>query len=113
MFLEYFIWGAWYVTMGTYLFSNFKIDAFQVGSSYANFSIAAIILPFFVGLIADRYFSAQKVLGVLHLLGAATLYYISTISEFNTFWWLILLYILLYMPIMVLANSIFTDEGCR
>lgn len=106
MFLEYFIWGAWYVTMGTYLFTNFKVDAFQVGSSYANLSIAAIISPFFVGLIADRYFSAQKVLGVLHLLGAATLYYISTISEFNTFWWLILLYTLLYMPTMALANSI-------
>lgn len=106
MFLEYFIWGAWYVTMGTYLFTNFKVDAFQVGSSYANLSIAAIISPFFVGLIADRYFSAQKVLGVLHLLGAATLYYISTISEFNIFWWLILLYTLLYMPTMALANSI-------
>src|SRR5665647_387941 len=106
MFLEYFIWGAWYVTMGTYLFTNFKADAIQVGSSYANLSIAAIISPFFVGLIADRYFSAQKVLGVLHLLGAATLYYISTITEFNTFWWLILLYTLLYMPTMALANSI-------
>ena len=106
MFLEYFTWGAWYVTMGTYLFANFKVDAIQVGSSYANLSIAAIISPFFVGLIADRYFSAQKVLGVLHLLGAATLYYISTISEFNTFWWLILLYTLLYMPTMALANSI-------
>ncbi|MEO5648458.1 MAG: nucleoside permease [Ginsengibacter sp.] len=106
MFLEYFTWGAWYVTMGTYLFANFKADAIQVGSSYANLSIAAIISPFFVGLIADRYFSAQKVLGVLHLLGAATLYYISTITEFSTFWWLILLYTLLYMPTMALANSI-------
>lgn len=106
MFLEYFTWGAWYVTMGTYLFTNFKADAIQVGSSYANLSIAAIISPFFVGLIADRYFSAQKVLGVLHLLGAATLFYISTISEFNTFWWFILLYTLLYMPTMALANSI-------
>lgn len=106
MFLEYFIWGAWYVTMGTYLFTNFKADAIQVGSSYANLSIAAIVSPFFVGLIADRYFSAQKVLGILHLLGAATLYYISTISEFNTFWWLILLYTLLYMPTIALANSV-------
>lgn len=106
MFFEYFTWGAWYVTMGTYLFANFKADAIQVGSSYANLSIAAIISPFFVGLIADRFFAAQKVLGVLHLLGAATLYYISTITEFNTFWWLILLYTLLYMPTMALANSI-------
>jgi nucleoside transporter len=106
MFLEYFIWGAWYVTMGTYLFTNFKADAIQVGSSYANLSIAAIISPFFVGLIADRFFAAQKVLGVLHLMGAITLYYISTLGDFGSFWWLILLYTLLYMPTMALSNSI-------
>ena len=106
MFLEYFTWGAWYVTMGTYLFANFKADAIYVGSAYANLSIAAIVSPFFIGLIADRYFSAQKVLGVLHLLGAATLYYIGIITESNTFWRLILLYILFYMPTIALANSI-------
>src|SRR5690606_30864598 len=105
-FFEYFIWGTWYVTMGTYLFSNFDATAVQVGSSYANLSIAAIISPFFVGLIADRFFAAQKVLGVLHLAGAATLYYVSTVTEFNGFWWLILLYTLLYMPTMSLANSV-------
>ena len=106
MFLEYFIWGAWYVTMGTYLFANFQVTALQVGSSYANLSIAAIISPFFIGLIADRYFAAQKVMAVLHLAGAIVLYYLSTVKEFNNFWWLILLYTLLYMPTMALANSI-------
>ncbi|WP_448104504.1 nucleoside permease [Pedobacter panaciterrae] len=106
MFLEYFTWGSWYVTMGTYLFTNFKTDATQVGSSYANLSIAAIISPFFVGLIADRFFSAQKVLGLLHLMGAATLYAISKVEGFTGFWWLILLYTVLYMPTMALANSI-------
>lgn len=106
MFLEYFIWGAWYVTMGTYLFANFNASGLQVGSSYANLSIAAIISPFFVGLIADRYFAAQKVMGVLHLMGAAVLFYISTVGTFNDFWWLILLYTLLFMPTMALSNSI-------
>lgn len=106
MFLEYFIWGAWYVTMGTYLFANFQASALQVGSSYANLSIAAIISPFFIGLIADRYFAAQKVMAVLHLVGAIVLYYLSSVKEFNDFWWLILLYTLLYMPTMALANSI-------
>lgn len=106
MFLEYFIWGAWYVTMGAYIFSNFKVDAVFVGSAYANLSIAAIISPIFIGLVADRYFPAQKVLGILHLLGAATLLCISNVSEANAFWWLILLYTLLYMPTMALANSI-------
>ncbi|MGV3686359.1 MAG: nucleoside permease [Daejeonella sp.] len=106
MFFQYFIWGAWYVTMGTYLFTALKADAIQIGSSYANLSIAAIISPFIVGLIADRFFSAQKVLGVLHLLGALTLYYVSTVSDFTSFWWLILVYTLLYMPTISLSNSI-------
>ena len=106
MFFQYFIWGSWYVTMGTYILSSLKADAVEVGSAYANLSIAAMISPFFVGLIADRFFSAQKVAAVLHLSGAVVLYYISTIQEFNSFWWLILLYTLLYMPTMSLSNSI-------
>lgn len=106
MFLEYFIWGAWYVTMGTYLFANLDASAVEVGSSYANLAISAIVSPFFVGLIADRYFEAQKIIGVLHILGAIVLYYVSTVTKFNEFWWLILLYTVLYMPTMALANSI-------
>lgn len=106
MFLQYFIWGAWYVTMGTYIFSNLKADAVQVGSAYANLSIAAIVSPFVIGLIADRFFAAEKVMGILHLSGAVVLYYISTVQNFNSFWWLILLYTLLYMPTISLANSI-------
>jgi nucleoside transporter len=106
MLLQYFVWGAWYVTMGTYLLSSLEVNASQVGAAYANLSIAAIFSPFFVGLIADRFFAAQRVLGILHLMGAVTLYYISTIDNFQNFWWLILLYTLLYMPTMSLANSI-------
>lgn len=106
MLLQYFIWGAWYVTMGTYLMASLKADAVQVGAAYANLSIAAIISPFFVGLVADRFFSAQHVLAVLHLAGAAVLYRISMVPDFNSFWWLILLYTLLYMPTMSLANAV-------
>ena len=106
MFFQYFIWGAWYVTMGTYLIKTLGADGIQIGSGYANLSIAAIISPFFVGLIADRFFSAQKVLAILHLLGGITLYYVSTVADFNSFWWLILLYTLLYMPTIALSNSI-------
>lgn len=106
MFFQYFIWGAWYVTMGTYLFKTLKADAIQIGSSYANLSIAAIISPLIVGLIADRYFSAQRVLGFLHLLGALTLYYVSAVNDLTSFWWLILIYTLVYMPTISLSNSI-------
>jgi nucleoside transporter len=106
MFLQYFIWGAWYVTMGNYIISGLKSDAIGVGMAYANLSIAAIISPFFVGLIADRFFSAQKVMGILHLAGALVLFVISRIQDFNTFWWLIFLYTLIYMPTVSLSNSI-------
>ena len=117
MLLQYFTWGAWYVTMGTYLITTLKADAVQVGAAYANLSIAAIISPFFVGLVADRFFAAQHVLAVLHLTGAAILFWISGVPDFGHFWWGILLYTLLYMPTMSLANSIsfrqMTDAGSQ
>ncbi|SIQ30876.1 nucleoside permease [Maribacter ulvicola] len=106
MLLEYFVWGAWYVTMGTYLLSSLKVGATQVGAAYANLSIAAILSPFFIGLVADRYFSAKNVLATLHLFGGISLYLISFTDNFQNFWWLILLYTLLYMPTISLANSI-------
>lgn len=106
MFLEYFTWGAWYVTLGTYLISNFQSGAVQVGSAYANLAIAAIVSPFFVGLIADKFFAAQRVMGVLHLLGALTLYMLSRLENYEVFWWFLLLYTVLYMPTMALANAI-------
>src|SRR5690606_41989198 len=94
MFLEFFTWGAWYVTLGTYLFVRFDASAVQVGSAYANFSIAAALSPVFVGLIADRYFAAQRVLGVLHLVGAAVLVLVARSGASGTFWWLVVTYAL-------------------
>ncbi len=106
MFLEFFIWGSWYVTMGTYLDKILHADGVQVGAAYSAMAIATIISPFFVGMIADRYFSAQKVLGVLHLAGALLLYYITTIDNPSSFYWILLLYSLLYAPTLALANSV-------
>ncbi len=106
MFLEFFIWGAWYVTMGTYLDKVLKADGVQVGAAYSAMAIATIISPFFVGMIADRFFSAQKVLGVLHLLGAALLYYLTTVDNPDSFYWILLLYSLCYAPTLALANAV-------
>src|ERR1700737_773454 len=85
MFLEFFIWGSWYVTMGTYLDKVLHATGLQVGAAYSAMAISTIISPFFVGMIADRFFAAQRVLGVLHLAGAASLYYLTTISNPDIF----------------------------
>ncbi|MET4083067.1 nucleoside transporter [Pedobacter sp. UYP30] len=106
MFLEFFIWGAWFVTMGTYLGKSLASNDVQIGSAYSTQSLGAIIAPFIVGLIADRFFSAQKVLGVLHLCGGALLWFASTALNFDTFFPFILGYMIAYMPTLALVNSI-------
>lgn len=115
MFLEFFIWGAWYVTMGTYLATVLKADSFQIGAAYSAMAIASIISPFFTGMIADRFFAAQRLLGVLHLIGAALLYYITTVQSPDTFYWVLLVYSLCYAPTLSLSSSVafsqMTDGG--
>ena len=106
MFLQFFIWGSWFVTMGTYLGKSLGATGVQNGNAYATQSWGAIIAPFIIGLIADRFFSAQKVLGVLHLAGAALLYYITTIPNFDGFFPVILAYMIVYMPTLALVNSV-------
>lgn len=115
MFLEYFIWGAWYVTMGTYMVSNLHATGLEIGATYSALAIATMISPFFVGLIADRFFAAQRIMGVLHLIGALLLFLTTRIEHSNTFYWVILSYSLLYMPTIALSNSVafsqMTDPG--
>jgi len=106
MFLEFFVWGAWYVTMSTYLDKVLGASGTEIGAAYSAMAIATIISPFFVGMIADRFFSAQKLLGVLHLLGFVLLYYITTIKSPSAFYWVLLVYSLLYAPTLALANSV-------
>lgn len=115
MFFEYFIWGAWYVTMGTYMVEHLQATGIEIGATYSALAIATMISPFFVGLIADRFFAAQKIMGVLHLVGALLLYLATTIEHSNSFYWVILVYSLLYMPTIALSNSVafsqMTDPG--
>jgi nucleoside transporter len=105
MFLNFFVWGAWFVTMGTYLKNTGASDV-QVGLAYGTQSLGAIIAPFIIGLIADRYFDAQKILGVLHLAGAGLMYYLSTIPDFSAFYPALLVYMILYMPTLALVNAV-------
>jgi nucleoside transporter len=106
MLLEYFIWGAWYVTMSTYMSEHLHSSGLQIGAAYSALAIATMISPFFVGLIADRFFAAQKIMGVLHLIGALLLFLATRITDNGPFYWLILFYSLLYMPTIALSNSV-------
>jgi nucleoside transporter len=106
MFLNFFVWGGWYVTMGTYLKSIPNITDVQVGIAYGSQSLGAIIAPFVIGLIADRYFAAQNILGVLHVAGAFILYYLSTITSFSSFYPALLIYMILFMPTLALVNAV-------
>ena len=96
MLLQYFIWGSWYVTMGTYMGTHLGSTGLQIGAAYSALAIATIISPFFVGMIADRYFAAERIMGVMHLAGGALLYAATVIHDNTTFYWVILLYSLLY-----------------
>ncbi|MFD2244639.1 nucleoside permease [Pontibacter ruber] len=106
MFLEFFIWGAWFVTLGTYLLSNLETSATQVGMAFLTQSIGAIAAPFIVGLIADKFFPAQRILGILHLIGAVLLWQASVVTDFDSFYPYILVYMIIYMPTLALVNSI-------
>ncbi|RAI84656.1 nucleoside permease [Algoriphagus yeomjeoni] len=106
MFLEFFIWSSWYVTMGTFLGSNLTAKDQDVSLAFSTQSFGAIIAPFIVGLIADRYFHAQRILGVIHLMGAGLMYVLYTSSDFSGFFPILLLYMILFMPTLALVNSI-------
>src|SRR6187402_456953 len=105
MFLQFVVWGSWYGQLSKYLFA-INFDGVQVGNIYATFSIAMIISPFLVGMLADRFFSAQKVLGVLNLIGAGLLFLLTQITDYDTFYWVMLTYCLTFAPTIALTSSI-------
>ena len=106
MFLEFFIWGGWFVTMGTFLGSNLGASGGETAVAYSTQSWGAIIAPFIIGLIADRYFNAEKILGVLHLVGAVLMYLMAQSTEFSVFYPYVLGYMIAYMPTLALVNSV-------
>ena len=111
MFIEFFIWGAWFVTLGTFLVNNLHANGAQSGQVFSTQSWGAIIAPFIIGLIADRYFNAEKILGVLHLIGAGLMYHLysaGTVTDVYpiSFFYYLLLYMILFMPTLALVNSI-------
>jgi nucleoside transporter len=105
MFLQFALWGSWFVTLGTYLL-KIGFDGLQVGAAYSTMNWGAILAPVIAGAVADRFFQAQKVMGVLHLVGAGILWWLSSITDSTTFFWTLLAYAICYMPTLGLANAI-------
>ena len=105
MFFQFFVWGAWFVTMATYL-SEIGFSGAEVGRAYSTTAIAAMISPFFVGMIADRFFATERVLGVFHILGGLSLFWASTITEPGLFFWVLILHTIFYMPTLALVNAL-------
>jgi len=109
MLLQFFIWGSWYVTLGTYLANTLKADGIQIGAAYGMMAIATIISPFFIGIVADRFFAPRKLLCLLHLAGGAILLFITRLTDVATFNWVLLGYALLYAPTLSLTSGIVFD----
>lgn len=106
MFLQFFIWGAWFVTLGTFLDKNLTASGGEIAQAFSTQSWGAIIAPFIIGMIADRYFNAEKILGVLHILGAVLMYMMASSDDFTSFYPYVLAYMIAYMPTLALVNSV-------
>lgn len=106
MFLEFFIWGGWFVTLGTFLGDNLQANGGEIAMAFSTQSWGAIIAPFIIGLIADRYFNAERILAVLHLVGAVLMYQMYNVADFAGFYPYVLGYMIIYMPTLALVNSI-------
>jgi len=106
MFLEYCIWGSWYVTISTYLTQTLHFTGTQVGNVFSTVSIASLVSPFFVGLVADRFFATERVMTVLYLLSAVCIYLVTQVTSFPAVFGLMLAFCLCFFPTVALTNSL-------
>ena len=105
-FLQFFIWGAWLISLGGYMGGTLHFEGGQIGAIFATMGIASLIMPGLMGIIADKWINAERLYGTLHLIGAGALIYASTATTYSNMYWAMLLNMLVYMPTLSLANTV-------
>ncbi len=105
-FLEFFIWGSWLITVGAYWFQNRQWSGAEFGAIFSTMGLSAIFMPALAGIVADRYLNAERLLGLCHLIGAVVLFYLPQVNDPGQFYWVLLFYMLFYMPTISLANTV-------
>jgi NHS family xanthosine MFS transporter len=105
-FLEFFIWGSWLISLGGYMFAELNATGSQIGATYGTMGIASLFMPALMGIIADRWVNAEKVLGICHLIGAALLFWAYSVNDPNTMYVVMLLNALFFMPTIALNNTV-------
>lgn len=105
-FLQFFVWGAWLISLGAYMIVTLKFTGGQVGSIYATMGVAALFMPGIMGIVADRWINAERLYGILHLLGAGLLLWASTVDSYDALYPIMLLNAMVYMPTIALNNAI-------
>lgn len=105
-FLQFFVWGAWLISLGAYMGGSLHFEGGQIGAIFATMGIASLLMPGLVGIIADKWINAERLLGICHLLGSACLFYASTVTSYDQMYWAMLVNLLVYMPTLSLTNTV-------
>lgn len=105
-FLQFFVWGSWLISLGGYMGRELHFEGGQIGAIFATMGIASLVMPGIIGIIADKWFNAERLYGLCHIAGAACLFYASTVTNYDQMYWAMLLNLLVYMPTLSLANTV-------
>ena len=105
-FLEFFVWGSWLISLGGYMIVTLKFNGTEVGSIYGTMGLASLFMPALLGIVADKWINAERVLGMCHIIGAVLLFCASKVTEHNTMYWIMLLNSMMFMPTIALNNTV-------